>query len=97
LYDKFGKEGLERGGPGMGGDPFDLFERFFGGGMFGGGGRERGPPGKRRGEDVVHHLQVTLEELYNGKSKKIALTKDIICAGCKGYAVVWSLTELFDS
>jgi len=84
-YDKFGKEGLERGAGGMGGDPFDLFERFFGGGMFGGGRGERGSPGgKRRGEDVVHHLQVTLEDLYNGKSKKIALTKDVICVGCKG-------------
>jgi DnaJ-class molecular chaperone len=60
----------------------DIFERFFGGGMFGGGGRERGP---RRGEDLVHHLAVTLEDLYNGKTKKVALTKDTICSGCKGF------------
>jgi len=62
----------------MGGDPLEFFEKFF-------GSRERGPPGKRRGEDVVHHLQVTLGDLYNGKSKKIALNKHIICGGCKGY------------
>jgi DnaJ family protein A protein 2 len=85
IYDKYGKEGMQQGGPGMGGDPMDIFERFFGGGMFGGGGRERGP---RRGEDLVHHLAVSLEDLYNGKTKKVALTKDTICGGCKGFVAV---------
>lgn len=82
MYDKYGKEGLARG---AGGDPFDVYERFFGGmfgGGFGGGGGRRG--GRRRGEDVVHHLQLSLEDLYNGKTKRIALTKDVLCSGCTG-------------
>jgi len=84
IYDQYGKEGLSRSGGG-GADPFDVYERFFGG-MFGGGfgGGRRGPQGKRRGEDVVHHLQISLDDLYNGKTKRIALTKDVLCSGCNG-------------
>ena len=55
--------------------------------MFGGagGGRgERGPRGKQKGEDVVFPLKVTLEDLYNGTSKKLRLTKSIICSQCAG-------------
>jgi DnaJ family protein A protein 2 len=84
MYDQYGKEGLSRG---AGSDPFDVYERFFGGmfgGGFGGGGRGGGRGGKRRGEDVVHHLQISLDDLYNGKTKKIALTKDVLCTGCNG-------------
>lgn len=80
-YDRYGKEGLRQGG---GADPFDVYNSFFGG-MFGGGfGGRRGPQGRRRGEDVVHHLQISLEDLYNGKTKKIALTKDVLCTSCTG-------------
>lgn len=79
IYDQYGKEGLSRGG---GADPFDVYNSFFGGMFGGGGGRSRG--GKRRGEDVVHHLQISLEDLYNGKTKKIALTKDVLCSACNG-------------
>jgi DnaJ family protein A protein 2 len=86
IYNQYGKEGLSRSGGGA--DPFDVYERFFGG-MFGGGGgfgggRGGGRGGKRRGEDVVHHLQISLDDLYNGKTKKIALTKDVLCSTCSG-------------
>ena len=74
----------------MGGDGMtaeDLFSQFFGGGggggFFGGGGR-RGPPGPRRGKDMVHQLRVTLEDLYKGKTSKLALQKNVICTGCDG-------------
>ena len=33
---------------------------------------------------MVHKLGVTLEELYNGKTRKLAATRDIICSGCNG-------------
>jgi len=82
MYDQYGKEGLSQGGRGA--DPFDIYERMFGGmfgGFGGGGGRRTGP---RRGEDVVHHLQISLDDLYNGKTKKIALTKDVLCGTCNG-------------
>lgn len=32
VYDRYGLEGLKEGGGGSGGNPFDIFETFFGGG-----------------------------------------------------------------
>jgi len=82
-YDRFGLEGLKegRGGAGFGGD--DLFSMFFGGGspFGGGGGRHHGP---RRGQDIGHELRVTLEDLYNGKTKKMAIQRQVICKKCDG-------------
>jgi DnaJ-class molecular chaperone len=52
------KEGMGGGGAGPGGMT-DLFDILSGGGR-------RGPRGPRRGEDVVHRLRVSMEELYNG-------------------------------
>lgn len=80
LYDKYGEKGVERGEQGGGGgmDPSDIFS-FFGGG--GGGGGRRGP---RKGKDVLFRLKVSLEDLYNGASKKLRLTKQVICKSCSG-------------
>lgn len=39
---------------------------------------------ERRGKNVVHQLSVTLEDLYNGITKKLALQKNIICEKCEG-------------
>ncbi|CAD6567196.1 MAG: Type I HSP40 co-chaperone [Cyphobasidiales sp. Tagirdzhanova-0007] len=89
-YDQFGEEGLEGGGGmgGMGGmDPQDLFSQLFGGGggggFFGGGGRSR-PQGPRKGKDLVHRIKVSLEDLYKGKTTKLALQKHVLCAKCNG-------------
>ncbi|PLW07125.1 hypothetical protein PCASD_24796 [Puccinia coronata f. sp. avenae] len=84
LYDQYGKKGLEGGG-GMGGmDPGDLFSQLFGGGgMF--GGRSRAGP--RRGRDLQHRIKVSLEELYVGKTTKIALSKHVLCSKCEGRGV----------
>ena len=54
----------------------DLFSQLFGGGggFFGGpgggGGRSQGP---RKTKDLVHRVHVTLEDLYKGKTTKLAL------------------------
>lgn len=83
VYDKYGEEGIKEGmdgsrGGGMpGGFPFSS---FFGG-AFGGGGRETGV---RRGEDAMHSLSVSLEDLYNGKTSRLSMSKNVICAPCKG-------------
>jgi len=66
---------------GPGGD--DLFNAFFGGGFFGGGGG-RGGNREKRGKDVVHQLKVTLEDLYRGKTTKLALQKTVLCSECDG-------------
>ncbi|XP_068107395.1 dnaJ homolog subfamily A member 4-like [Hyperolius riggenbachi] len=36
------------------------------------------------GKNVVHQLSVSLEELYNGASRKLALQKNVICSKCEG-------------
>lgn len=90
IYDRYGEEGLEGnggGGPGM--SPSDLFSQLFGGGGMGGsdffggrgGGRSSGP---KRGRDMTHVLKVSLEDLYKGKTSKLALSKQVLCAKCEG-------------
>lgn len=50
----------------------DIFSQMFGGGM----GRERGP---QKGKSVQHAIKVTLEDIYKGKTSKIAVNRDRIC------------------
>lgn len=71
LYDQGGKEAVERGGGGGGGGD-DLFSAFFGGGGGPGRRQSRGP---QKGESVMHKLQVSLENLYNGKTFKMAISR----------------------
>ncbi|GKV35020.1 hypothetical protein SLEP1_g43340 [Rubroshorea leprosula] len=83
IYDQYGEDALKEG---MGGgaaahDPFDIFSSFFGGGF--GGGSSRGRR-QRRGEDVVHPLKVSLEDLYLGTTKKLSLSRNVICSKCNG-------------
>lgn len=81
IYDQYGEDALKEGMGGGGGmhDPFDIFQSFFGGG----GGSSRGRR-QRRGEDVVHPLKVSLEDLYSGISKKLSLSRNVLCSKCNG-------------
>ncbi|KAJ8470167.1 hypothetical protein OPV22_024510 [Ensete ventricosum] len=86
IYDQYGEDALKEGmggGGGGGHNPFDIFESFFGGSPLGGGGSSRGRR-QRRGEDAIHPLKVSLEDLYNGTSKKLSLSRNVICQKCKG-------------
>ena len=80
VYDKLGKEGLEEGagGGGGGGDASDLFSQ-----MFGGGGR-RQPRGPQKGDDIKHAIKVSLEDLYNGKTVRLAISRNKPCGDCNG-------------
>ena len=63
----------------------DIFAELFGGA--GGFGFNFGPdmrPRRARGEDSVIHYDVTLEDLYNGKSVKMNMEKEVVCGVCKG-------------
>ncbi|NWR49040.1 DNJA1 protein, partial [Regulus satrapa] len=88
LYDRGGERAMKegglggRGGGGGGfGSPMDIFDLFFGGGV-----RMRGRA-DRRGKTVVHQLSVSLEDLYNGSTRKLSLQKNIICRKCGGCGV----------
>lgn len=83
LYDQGGEQALKEGGLSGGGSfssPMDIFDMFFHNAPFGGGSRRR----ERRGKDVVHQLQVSLEDLYKGATRKLALEKNSICEKCEG-------------
>ncbi|KAF8442408.1 hypothetical protein L210DRAFT_3209972 [Boletus edulis BED1] len=87
IYDREGMDGFTgpggRGG-GMASDATDIFAQFFGGGAtffdFAGGPG----PSRRKGEDTEIPYQVTLEDLYNGKSVKISMEKEVVCGTCNG-------------
>ncbi|KAI1797293.1 DnaJ-domain-containing protein, partial [Ganoderma leucocontextum] len=89
-YDRYGMEGMAGGGgpgfgPGM--DPADIFTELFGASMnfgfdFGGPG-SRGPK-RTKGQDSHIPYEVTLEDLYNGKTVKMNMEKEVVCGVCKG-------------
>ena len=37
-----------------------------------------------QGEDLVHPLKVSLEDLYNGKTCKLAINRNKVCPTCEG-------------
>lgn len=91
LYDKRGEDGLKEGGAGGASNPMDLFDLFFGSGFgpfggsgFGTGGR-RGKQHTPRVHDLEHTLEVSLEELYCGSTRKLSVPRRLICAKCDGY------------
>ena len=75
IYDQYGEEGLKQGmGGGADFDPFS----FFGG--FGG----RSTNVKRKCKAKLIQLHITLEEAFNGGSKKVKFDCRVICQKCKG-------------
>jgi len=94
LYDQVGEQGLKEGhgaGGFHGSDPFDIFNMFFGGG----GGSPFGTRQENRGKNLVHQLAVSLEELYNGAVRKLALQKNVICDKCEGKSRFVFFLEFF--
>ncbi|GJN21745.1 hypothetical protein PR202_gb09257 [Eleusine coracana subsp. coracana] len=87
IYDQYGEDALKEGmGGGSSSDfhsPFDIFEQLFQGGGGFGGGSSRGRR-QKRGDDVVHTMKVSLEDLYNGTTKKLSLSRNALCKKCKG-------------
>ncbi|KAI0297243.1 hypothetical protein B0F90DRAFT_916795 [Multifurca ochricompacta] len=94
IYDSHGMQGLAgSGGPQSGPDMGDIFSQFFGGGLGGGPGTSftfdfngsGGPFRKRnKGEDTVVPYEVKLEDLYNGKTVRVNMEKEVECGVCKG-------------
>ncbi|KIX10140.1 uncharacterized protein Z518_01221 [Rhinocladiella mackenziei CBS 650.93] len=84
LYDTHGMAAFDgsRGPGGMGAEVNmeDILNMFgMGGGIPGMGGRKM-----RRSPDENQKYEVTLEDLYKGKTVKFSSTKNVICSKCKG-------------
>ena len=93
LYDQYGEDAVNgngAGGGGFSGDPFDIFNQFFGGGggggfeSFFGGGRRRDPNGPQEGADLRYNLGITLDEAFKGVTKKIEFNRPGLCTACNG-------------
>jgi DnaJ homolog subfamily A member 2 len=74
---------------GAGPDLDDILAQMFGGGMggmpgMGGGGDFPGARRRGKGRNEVQQYEVTLEELYKGKTTRFASTKSVICEHCHG-------------
>lgn len=65
-------------------DPDELFSQFFGFSM-GGGGSMPNLRRPRRGEDSIIPYDVTLEDLYNGKTAHFNIERNVVCGLCRGF------------
>lgn len=96
-YDQFGHDGVNGMG-GFGGgqsmnmdDIFSMFGDIFGGGFGGGFGRGFGGQGqggyrkpKFKGKDQRLRVELDLNEIVNGTTKKFKLKNDVACSHCHG-------------
>lgn len=97
MYDTHGMAAFDKAsggmpGAGAGADMEDILAQMFGMGMGGMGGMPGGMPGAgggkprvpRKGPSEEQEYEVTLEELYRGKTTRFASTKNVICDHCAG-------------
>jgi len=90
MYDQFGKDGIKNNGGMNNNSHFDVFNNMFNGGMpdmnniFNGFGNMGGRRRVRKGQDVIKPLEIPLSAVYNGLTKKIAITRKIKCTTCEG-------------
>jgi DnaJ family protein A protein 2 len=96
-YDKYGLEGVDdESGAAARGE--DLFSMFFGG--RGRGGGRGGGGGPRKGPAVNHPIKVSLEDLYNGKTVKLAINRKVVvgevteCSACHGQGVRLEIRQI---
>lgn len=92
VYDRYGEEGLDSSNQGGGeeaGNPFDLFQAFFG------GGAGRRSTRRRKTQTIEYTLNVSLEDLYNGCTRKVAIKRQVVdkdqgvkvCTQCDGRGI----------
>lgn len=78
IYDKHGMDGLKGGAGGPGGMD-DIFSMFMGGG--------RGGPAQKRQarvKPIAKHVEVSLADIFNGKTVEIEVDRQRICVACNG-------------
>jgi len=94
-YDQFGKSGLKGGFNGFGGFDFDLgdaLRTFMSAGFgfsdfFSGTNQARNSSARIRGSDLQIRLELCLEEIATGVTKKIKLKRFSQCESCNGSGV----------
>ena len=82
IYDQAGVDGLREGAGGMGGMD-DILSHLFG---MGGGfpGHSYRQQRRARTQDIVHKVNVSLEDLYNGKEVTLRINREVLCPDCGG-------------
>ncbi|MGB0112076.1 MAG: molecular chaperone DnaJ [Ilumatobacteraceae bacterium] len=92
-YDRYGEAGVGGNGGGasaediFGGGLGDIFETFFGGAGGGspfGGGRQRGPSGPPRGQDIEVIADISFEQSVFGDEIDVTLKLPVACDDCGG-------------
>jgi molecular chaperone DnaJ len=92
-YDRYGEAGVRGSGTGgptaedlFGGGLGDIFETFFGGGAGSpfGGGRQRGPAGPPRGQDVEVVADISFRQAVFGDQIDVELKLPVACDDCSG-------------
>jgi len=78
IYDQYGEDGLN-GKAGGGGGGFNPFEMFF-------GHKQQHSSGTTipKGPDVEMELEVTLQDLYLGRTLEVVQKKQMLCHKCRG-------------
>jgi molecular chaperone DnaJ len=108
-YDRFGHAGMggaAGGGFGGGMDMEDIFSQFgniFGGGSFGGSRGSSGGTPRARGTNLRVKMKMSLEEIAEGVTKKIKVTKLVhadgvtykTCSTCNGSGRVMRVAQTF--
>lgn len=91
MYDQVGEDGMNGAGQGGfgGGNPFDIFNQFFGGGGGGGfesffGGGRHDPNASEDGNDLRYNLEIDFMDAVRGKSKTIEFMRMDNCTECHG-------------
>jgi len=82
IYDQYGEEGLKKGV--RSGDGFNPFEDIFSSMFTGGGGQRRKKDELPKANPMKIKLQVSLEDLYNGKDLEILQRRQVLCPHCRG-------------
>ncbi|WWC67101.1 uncharacterized protein I206_101008 [Kwoniella pini CBS 10737] len=74
IYDRHGQKGLEQHEAQKQAGSQDPFARFFGGGA----------PQENRGPGLITNLEVSLADMYTGRTVEFQIPRKIICTHCHG-------------
>jgi DnaJ family protein A protein 2 len=92
-YDKYGIDGVsDDGDAGAGGE--SVIDLLFG------RGRSSRRSGPRKGPSVNHPIKVSLEDIYNGKTVKLAVNRKVIvgevntCKKCNGQGAIMEVRQI---